>query len=156
MVSCRAGLGILGVLMAGVAIASPREVAEAVRQAEIRFADTMARRDLAGFSALLAEEAVFIGRAVLRGRQEVAAGWAPLFEGEAAPFSWQPEVVEVLDSGTLALSSGPVFDPAGRRVGTFNSVWRLEADGQWRVVFDKGCPACPQAETDPGGPAQVE
>lgn len=156
MVGRRAGLGILGVLMAGVAVASPREAAETVRQAEIRFADTMARRDLAGFSALLAEEAVFIGRAVLRGRQEVATGWAPLFEGEGAPFSWQPEVVEVLDSGTLALSSGPVFDPEGRRVGTFNSVWRLETDGQWRVVFDKGCPACPQAEPDPGGPAEAE
>jgi ketosteroid isomerase-like protein len=30
----------------------------------------------------------------------------------------------------------------GLRVGTFNSVWRLEADGKWRIVFDKGCPPC--------------
>ena len=48
--------------------------------------------------------------------------------------------VEVLDSGTLALSTGPVLDPDGRRVGTFSSVWRREADGAWLVVFDKGCP----------------
>jgi ketosteroid isomerase-like protein len=48
----------------------------------------------------------------------------------------------VLASGTLALSSGPVYDPDGKRAGTFNSTWRKEADGRWRVVFDKGCPPC--------------
>jgi hypothetical protein len=47
--------------------------------------------------------------------------------------------VEVLDSGTLALTSGPVFDPAGKRIGTFNSVWRRETDGAWKIVLDNGC-----------------
>ena len=51
-------------------------------------------------------------------------------------------MIEVLASGTLALSSGAVRDPAGKRIGTFNSIWRRESDGRWRVVFDKGCPAC--------------
>jgi ketosteroid isomerase-like protein len=27
-------------------------------------------------------------------------------------------------------------------MGTFNSVWRRESDGSWKVVFDKGCDAC--------------
>jgi ketosteroid isomerase-like protein len=63
---------------------------------------------------------------------------------ETAPFSWRPETVEVLESGTLALSSGPVFDAAGQPIGAFNSIWRLEADGRWRVVFDKGCPHVPE------------
>ena len=30
----------------------------------------------------------------------------------------------------------------GRRIGSFNSIWRREPDGTWLVVFDKGCPAC--------------
>jgi ketosteroid isomerase-like protein len=72
----------------------------------------------------------------------VVSGWKQFFEGEQAPFSWAPESVEVLDSGTLALSSGAVRDPAGTPVAAFNSVWRLEKDGRWRVVFDKGCPVC--------------
>ena len=72
----------------------------------------------------------------------VVAGWAPYFEGPRAPFSWAPEQVEVLGSGSLALSSGPVRDPEGRRIGTYNSVWRRESDGRWRIVFDKGCPPC--------------
>jgi ketosteroid isomerase-like protein len=50
--------------------------------------------------------------------------------------------VEVLESGTVAMSSGPVRDPAGTRVGTFNSVWRREPDGNWKIMVDNGCPAC--------------
>ena len=49
---------------------------------------------------------------------------------------------EVLDSGTLGISTGPVYDPDGMRVGTYNSIWRREADGTWRVIFDNGCPPC--------------
>ena len=48
------------------------------------------------------------------------------------------DVVEVLESGNLALSSGPVRNASGEEVGRFNSIWRKEADGTWRVVFDKG------------------
>jgi ketosteroid isomerase-like protein len=113
------------------------------REAEIAFAKTMADRDWVAFKACISEEAVFFNRSgILRGRDAVADGWKPLFEGTQAPFSWQPEQVEALASGGLALSSGPILDPAGKRVGTFQSVWRLEADGRWRIVFDKGCPPC--------------
>jgi ketosteroid isomerase-like protein len=113
-----------------------------VRSREQAFAKTMADRDYAAFPGFVSAEAVFLGRRVLRGRDAVALGWRPLFEGPRAPFSWQPETVEVIDSGTLALSRGPVFDPDGRRTGTFTSTWRREADGEWRVVLDSGCPPC--------------
>jgi ketosteroid isomerase-like protein len=113
-----------------------------VRAAETAFAASMAARDLDAFSALVAEEAIFFGgNGVLRGRAAVVAGWKPFFAGERAPFSWAPETVQVLDSGRLALSSGPVHDPAGKRIATFTSIWRQEAPGVWRIVFDKGC-AC--------------
>lgn len=120
-----------------------RQLADQVLQAEAAFANTLAARDSQAFGTFIALDAVFFGsRDTLRGRPAVIAGWRPFFEGPVAPFSWSPGVVEVLESGTLALSSGPVRDPAGRRIGTFNSVWRRDADGRWRVVFDKGCPAC--------------
>jgi ketosteroid isomerase-like protein len=119
------------------------ELKEQVRQTEIAFAKTMADRDPAAFASFLAGETVFMsgGRAT-RGAQQVAEGWKAFFAGPQAPFSWAPEFVEVLDSGKLAMSSGPVRDPSGKRTGTFNSVWRREADGKWKIILDNGCPAC--------------
>lgn len=122
---------------------SREELAEQVRSAEIGFARSMAERDTASFAAYIADEALFFSRqGVQRGKVAVVRKWKQFFEGKEAPFSWRPEQVEVLDSGTLALSSGPVFDPQGRHINTFNSIWRLESDGRWRVLFDKGCPPC--------------
>jgi ketosteroid isomerase-like protein len=103
----------------------------------------MADRDFAAFASHVAEESIFFGSSgPTRGKAAVLADWKPFFEGAAAPFSWKPEVVEVLASGSLAHSSGPVWDAQGKRIGTFNSIWRREADGRWLVVFDKGCPVC--------------
>ena len=132
-------------LAVGVAppAATARELADQVRKAEVGFASTMAARDHAAFTSYLAADAVFFGGGgVQRGKTAVAAAWKPFFEKPQAPFSWAPTDVEVLDSGALGMSSGPVYDPSGRRVGTFNSIWRREKDGSWKVVFDKGCPPC--------------
>lgn len=120
--------------------ATPQERAAEVRAAEAAFALSMEKRDLAGFAGFLDEEAVFCGsEKTHRGKPAVVAAWRGYFTGPAAPFSWRPETVEVLTSGELALSSGPVFAGEGHRIGTFNSIWRRGADGRWRVVFDKGC-----------------
>ena len=114
-----------------------------VFEAESSFAYTMAARDLKAFGTFVAKDAIFFGRrGVMRGRAEVVEGWTPLFKDPKPPFSWHPEMVEVLESGTLAHSSGPVLDPDGNVIVRFNSVWRLDKDGRWRVVFDKGCPVC--------------
>jgi ketosteroid isomerase-like protein len=114
-----------------------------VREAERAFARTMADRDHAAFVAFLAEEAIFLAPdRALRGKAQVGEGWKRFFEGPQAPFAWEPERVEVVDSGTLAVSTGPVFGPAGQRVGTYNSTWRREPDGKWRIVLDNGCPPC--------------
>jgi ketosteroid isomerase-like protein len=114
-----------------------------LRAAETAFAKTMADRDAAAFATFLSPEAVFFGRSgETRGKEAVAQSWAGLFEGPLAPFSWRPEVAVVLASGQLGLTSGPVFNPEGKQTGTFNSVWRREPDGAWKIVFDKGCPPC--------------
>ena len=119
------------------------ELADQVRSAEISFAKTMADRDLEAFASFLSEEALFFGgQDVLRGKEAIKSGWSSFFTGELAPFSWEPEVVEVLDSGDLALSTGPVWGAAGKQIGSFNSIWQRGSDGSWKVVFDKGCPHC--------------
>ncbi len=128
---------------ASAAPVAGRDLASEVRASERAFAKTMADRNLASFGDYVAEEGVFFGgKGPLRGRAAVVAAWTRLFQDKEAPFSWEPETVEVLPSGTLALTSGPVHDPKGALIGTFNSIWRLEPDGRWRVVFDRGCEVC--------------
>lgn len=122
---------------------NPTNPVDQVRAAETAFAKSMADRDLAAFTALLADDTVFWGgKGVLRGKAAVAADWKRFFDGPSAPFSWSPSDVEVLTSGTLGYTSGPVLDPKGNRIGTFNSVWQRQPDGSWKIVFDKGCPPC--------------
>ena len=119
--------------------ASPDALRAQVEATERAFAQTMARRDAAGFERFLSEQAVFYGsQRVHHGKAAVMAAWKPFFDGPVAPFSWEPDRVDVLADGTLAHSSGPVHDPQGKRIARFNSVWRQEAPGVWRIVFDKG------------------
>ena len=130
-------------LAVGARAETNADLKEQVRQTEIAFAKTLADRNPEAFASFLAGEAVFrSGARVTRSAKEVAERWKPFFEGAQAPFSWAPETVEVLDSGTLAMSSGPVRDASGKRTGTYNSVWRRETDGKWKIVLDNGCPAC--------------
>jgi len=109
--------------------------------AERAFARSMAERDFAAFGRYVAEDCVFFGgTAPLHGREAVLAAWKAFFDGAQAPFSWEPDQVEVLSSGDLALSTGLVKNPAGAVTARFNSIWQRQADGRWQVIFDKGGP----------------
>ena len=124
------------------------QLRQQVEDTERAFAATMADRDYDAFTLFLSDEAVFFsGETLLRGKQQVADAWKAYFENPDAPFSWEPQRVEVLDSGTLALSSGPVSNPEGKLIATFTSIWRLEASGNWRIIFDKGNRACDESTT---------
>ena len=135
------------VAMSGAASAqagAPQGAQAEVFAAERAFAKSMADRDFAAFGGWVAADAVFFGSTLVhRGRDAVLAAWKPFFDGPQAPFSWEPDQVEVLASGQLALSTGPVRDPQGQVVARFNSIWRRAADGRWLVVFDKGSPPDP-------------
>jgi uncharacterized protein (TIGR02246 family) len=132
------------VLLAGCATAQSRpDNAALVKQVidtELAFARTMADRDHAAFASFLADEAVFLmGGKPQRGKAAVAEYWKRFYTDPKAPFSWKPDHVQVLDSGGLAASTGPVFDPDGKLFARFYSTWRREDSGTWRIVFDDGC-----------------
>ena len=138
---------LVGLALAGC-VSAPQKIPRAQAQREVEateraFAKTMADRDHAAFAGFLAEDAVFFGgKEPQRGKAQVAAGWKKYFDKPAAPFSWEPAQVEVLDSGMLALSTGPVRDADGKIIATFNSIWQRQPSGTWRIVFDKGSEVC--------------
>lgn len=140
------GLGLAGAHLAmaqGAAAPDPERLRQVVSDTERAFAKTMADRDLAGFTKFLSADTVFQGgKGALRGPEAVVAAWRKFFDGPQPPFSWEPDNVVVMGTGELALSSGPVRDPAGKLVARFNSVWRQESPGVWRIVLDMGNDAC--------------
>lgn len=151
---------LVALLMPLAAIAAEPEAApafdraarvEEVRQAELAFARSVIENRPDRFAAAIADDAVFVGAAVSRGRAAIVEAWQGYFAEGRPQFEWHPEVVEVSVDGELGLSRGPwtirTKGPDGREVelsGTFNSVWRRQADGSWRVLFDAGCGPCPR------------
>jgi ketosteroid isomerase-like protein len=135
------GLIALATVLGGGSVDAGESPESSLRAVEEAFAAAMTDRDLDAFASFLDPETVFFnGPEELRGKQAVVAAWAPFFEGEQPPFAWRPEVVSVLSSGDLGLTSGPVRAPDGNRIGTFNSIWRKNPEGEWKIVFDRGCP----------------
>ena len=138
-----AGLSLLMASTAVLAQSNLQDLQRQVTETERAFAKTMADRDFEAFVSFLSEETVFFsGLNALTGKQQVADTWKGYYETPDAPFSWEPEQVVVLESGTLALSTGPVKNAEGKQVASFTSIWRLEESGDWRIIFDKGCEVC--------------
>lgn len=123
--------------------AGNHEAVLAVMATERAFARTLADRDITAFAGFIDQEAIFFADTKpLRGKSRVVEAWSRFFEGETAPFSWEPDQVEVLDSGNLALSSGPVRNAEGKTVARFNSIWRRDKRNRWQIIFDKGNAVC--------------
>jgi ketosteroid isomerase-like protein len=130
------------------------DAADTVRCREIGFSRSAENHDAELFASFIDPDARFVGQTVQRGPAAVAAAWAGFLSAGGPSIKWRPEIIEVLEDGTLALSRGPyrvvTTDESGNETelwGTFNSVWRLQPDGQWKVVFDAGnASAKPPAE----------
>jgi len=139
---------LLSVLVCLAANAALADLANNIRCREIGFSHSAEVRDIQAFRSFIDADARFVSNEVLRGVDAIAEAWALFFTEPGPTIKWRPEVVEVLENGTLALSRGPFRvvsqDTDGNVVenwGTFNSIWRVNDDGQWRVVFDAGNPA---------------
>lgn len=71
-----------------------------VQAAERAFAHTMADRNHAQFASFISDEAVFFGGpSPLRGKAAVVQAWVRYFVAPTAPFTWEPDEVEVLAPG---------------------------------------------------------
>src|SRR5947207_3421176 len=114
-------------LLAGCAHAQRADNATLVKQVtdtELAFARTMTERNHAAFASFIADEAVFLmGGKPLRGKAAIADYWKRFYAEAKAPFSWKPDHVQVLESGGLASSAGPVHDPEGKLFARFYSTW---------------------------------
>lgn len=124
------------------------DLAQEVRCREIGFSKSVEEGDQNRFMSYLDEDVRFVGISVTRGPGAVTEAWQVFFAEGGPRIKWRPQFVEVLEDGELALTRGPfriiVNNEDGKTKeewGTFNSVWRLKADGEWKIVFDAGSAA---------------
>ena len=124
------------------------DVTDDVRCHEIGFSRAAEANDAERFASFIDDDARFVGNSVLRGPTAITEAWSVFFQDDGPSIRWRPQFVEVLEDGKLALTRGPfrvvAKDEDGNDVerwGTFNSIWRLQNDGTWKVVFDAGSPA---------------
>lgn len=128
------------------ATALPRAAAEAsLRAADSALQAAVAAKDAARTAALYAMDAVLlpVAEPVVTGRPAIQAEWTKVFGIPGFDNSARLTKVEVAASGDLGYTRGTyattMAGTDGRsttEVGKWVSVWRREADGQWRVVAD--------------------
>ena len=121
------------------------DLTDDVRCREIGFSKSVEARNRELFESFVDPDARFVTNSVMRGTGAISEAWSGFFAEGGPPIKWRPEFVEVLEDGKLALTRGPyrmiTRDDQGVETehwGTFNSVWRVNPDGEWRVVFDAG------------------
>ena len=141
-----------------ISAASLADVSDDVRCREIAFSQSVEQQDISAFESFIDADARFVGGSVNRGPAEVTKAWSVFFSEDGPKIIWRPQIIEVLEDGKLALSRGPYKmtskDADGETIeqwGTFNSIWRKQADGVWKVVFDAGNASA----TPPGDEAQA-
>jgi uncharacterized protein (TIGR02246 family) len=136
-------------------------LADSLRETELAFAESLQEKDFELFLSFIEEDAVFTAGQPLRGRQAIGEAWSIYFREDAPRLDWAPAKVEVLPAGDLGLTTGPynttLPGESGEEIpaqGTFFSVWRRQADGAWKIIFDSGTPPVPKQAPDP--PKQSE
>jgi ketosteroid isomerase-like protein len=118
---------------------------ERVLAADAAFAaDSLERGQHAAFTAWLAADGV-----VFRPRPVVAREWLATHEQASGRLQWSPAAGVVDCTGRLAVTTGPwsYRNPESDDVsaGHYLSVWRLDADVEWRVLLDHGIGHEPEA-----------
>jgi len=139
---------ILALFASGQTLAEANPRAQ-VRQADLAFADALARGDKAAFAEFIAPDARFFGGPDAHvGREEILEAWSRYFEENGPRLSWEPAKVEVNEQRGLATTTGPysLTIPASEEelertlYGRYFSVWTKTASGNWVVIFDTGTP----------------
>jgi ketosteroid isomerase-like protein len=132
-------LGMATCLALGpAATASADDFADIVAAERAFAADASARSVKEAFLTALAETSVMFSPGPVDGQRHWAAKPA-----DSGKLEWTPEAAEVAASGDIGYTYGPWrFTSPGEdkptAFGHFFTVWQKQADGQWRVLVDKG------------------
>ncbi len=108
----------------------------AVHEADAAWAKAIAARSVEQTVACYDPEAVTAGSAMFpaQGLAAFRTQWQQMFTQPGFVLTWKLGRVVVLESGTMAYSSGTWKTRAGQ--GPYLAVWRKQPDGKWKVLVD--------------------
>lgn len=117
-----------------------------VLDADRRFASETLARGGDGWADFFAEDAImFPSSGKIAGQDSIRAFMTKVMTPDAPKLLWEPEHVEVAESGDLAYTIGrwqSVADFEGEgsvlAEGHYLTVWRKNAAGEWKVATDMG------------------
>jgi ketosteroid isomerase-like protein len=133
------------------ALAQAAHPAEQIAVAERAFAaDGLAMGVKGSFLKWSAPDAIFLLAAPTPVRPRLAARPDPK-PGEEPPLVWWPTWTAIAKSGDLGVSTGPVLSD-GKRDSHYFTVWKKQADGSWKWIYDGGVGVDGSAEPDARAP----
>lgn len=132
-------------LPAGAAVA-PVTPAPVVAAERAFAADGYALGVKRAFLGHMAPDAIVIQPEPANARESFEA--APDDSPDDPKLEWWPVWAGIAASGDLGFTTGP-FSVGGKRQGHYFTIWKKQADGQWKWVFDGGVGSDPSATAGP-------
>jgi ketosteroid isomerase-like protein len=140
---------LISVWLAGTVLSQrssvkPNSPLDQLVNAERSFARTSVEKGIrASFIAFFADDGINFQPHPTKTKEELQKGPAPTGPPRVT-LNWEPVFAEVSGSGNLGYTTGPYTlrdnsaTPEPIRHGYYFSVWKKQADGQWKVVIDCG------------------
>ena len=133
------------------AAAQPAEASHIVAAERAFAADALTMGIDRSFLKWSADDAIIFVEGAPRPAHEVLDPAAAL-DPAAPTLGWWPNWAGIAKSGDLGFTTGPI-EVGGVRTGHYFTIWKLQADGGWKWVYDGGTGAsaanAPGPETEP-------
>jgi len=126
--------------------ASPKATVETIKQLEAEFMKAAGEKGSAGYLAYYADNAVEVpnGAPLIEGKTNIAPGMSFL-DDKNNRLMWTPVGGDVSASGDLGYTYGTYEFHSKTKEGTprvqygkYTTIWKLQKDGNWKVVLDMG------------------
>ena len=129
--------------------ADTKSEGEKVMQTSRDWSQITSTRDVGKILDYWADDAVVIsgGQPILKGKKEIRKMVEESFKTPGFKISWEPQSVEVSQSGDLAYliekQTMSMNDSSGKTITIFSNgvtVWKKQSDGSWKNVADISTP----------------